>query len=68
MNSQELSGTPCPPLLPPPCPPLLPARSIFFSNQLFIPLHHRTMGGMHRRYVRALWCTQRVYADADTHF
>lgn len=70
MNSQELSGTPCPPLPPPPPrprPPVLPARSIFLSNQLFIPLLHHTMGGTQRRYVQALWCTQRVYADTHTH-
>lgn len=26
-----------------------------FSNQLFIPLQHHTMGGMHHKYIQAHW-------------
>lgn len=48
VNSEDLSGTPCP--FPPPLLPRPPALSIFTPNQLFIPLHHHTMGSMHRIY------------------
>ncbi len=68
VNSQDLSGTPCP--LPPPPPPPLPpppALSIFPTNQLFIPLHHHTMGGMHRIYMLSGICTH-TRMESHTHF